>query len=438
MSSNINEADARVRRIGQEIINKSQENNELVKQKGSLSDAYKKRIIDLAKKQESEKSARSLRIKEFEDELRKLYPDKRKKLERWKRLEIKAKLKIEENNLQDELKKYKSGKSDERIGIDNNYKIALKKINDKQRELKKSINELESKKQGILSEKNNTLLSEKNNTLNQLSNYDRETEKITMKLEGIANERERLMAELSKLKSELPKPRLDFFKNLISRYKEKEEELRKRKEISEKPAEEKPEIKKNIFEKLFSKKEKKEEVIEEWPVAEKKPFVLGKLIGKEEKAQELEEAKEEKKEPKQRPKSEYEELEEAIKSLDLFKKAEKAKSELGSSKQEPLIPKESKLSILKNLFKRKRPAEITIEEESKEQPKAEEKITAKSKKLEKFYKSFNKAKEAIGKGNISKAKELYTEARDQYINLEYNEKKQVYDELMNIYNRLPK
>jgi hypothetical protein len=48
------------------------------------------------------------------------------------------------------------------------------------------------------------------------------------------------------------------------------------------------------------------------------------------------------------------------------------------------------------------------------------------------------AKAAMGKNDVSKAKKLYLDARNFYIGLEYEEKKEVYDELTKLYNRLSK
>ena len=70
------------------------------------------------------------------------------------------------------------------------------------------------------------------------------------------------------------------------------------------------------------------------------------------------------------------------------------------------------------------------------QEKPQAKIVGKSKKLDKFYKILNEAKESIKTNNIAKAKKLYIEARDLYVGLEYEEKKEAYKELMELYNKL--
>ncbi|MEK6984173.1 MAG: hypothetical protein AABX33_06380 [Nanoarchaeota archaeon] len=129
--------------------------------------------------------------------------------------------------------------------------------------------------------------------------------------------------------------------------------------------------------------------------------------------------------------SEIEELEDAIRSLDLFRKIEKE----NIGKEKPggeFVPiEEKKPGILSRLFKREKPVEKTPIKEAK----IEEKIL-KSKKLEKCQKVLDHVKELIVKENISKARKFYIEARNLYLDLEHEEKKGVYDELMEIYNRL--
>ena len=66
----------------------------------------------------------------------------------------------------------------------------------------------------------------------------------------------------------------------------------------------------------------------------------------------------------------------------------------------------------------------------------EKKITVKSKKLERVYKSLNEVNELIEGNDLLNAKKSYAKAREIYIILEYEERKEVYKELMKIYNRL--
>ena len=62
----------------------------------------------------------------------------------------------------------------------------------------------------------------------------------------------------------------------------------------------------------------------------------------------------------------------------------------------------------------------------------------KSKELEKCHKTIDSARNSSNIGKIEEAKKFYLEARSLYLGLEYHEKKEVYNELMDLYNRLIK
>ena len=83
-------------------------------------------------------------------------------------------------------------------------------------------------------------------------------------------------------------------------------------------------------------------------------------------------------------------------------------------------------------------AQIALQKEKPREEKPQAKIIVNGKKLDKFYKILNEAKEAIESNDISKAKKLYAQSRELYVGLEYQEKKEVYGELMDLYNRLLK
>ena len=151
--------------------------------------------------------------KELESELSKLSPDKRAATEKWKRLELKAKLKIEEQTLEEESKKYESRASDEGKRPEGDYKKALEEINKKQGELKQGISDLEGQKGQILREKGK--ISE------DVQNKGSKIQKIRLRLENAAKEHAFLRSEWSKLKSELPRLNLDFFANVLSEFKDK-------------------------------------------------------------------------------------------------------------------------------------------------------------------------------------------------------------------------
>ena len=57
-------------------------------------------------------------------------------------------------------------------------------------------------------------------------------------------------------------------------------------------------------------------------------------------------------------------------------------------------------------------------------------------RIKKCYKTMNDAIDAINSNDIKKAKKLYAEARKLYDTLDKSGKKEVYDELVGLYNRL--
>ncbi|MBI2547044.1 MAG: hypothetical protein HYW23_01200 [Candidatus Aenigmarchaeota archaeon] len=190
----------------------------------------------------------------------------------------------------------------------------------------------------------------------------------------------------------------------------KKEELRSRKELERKQKEPQKlaeEKKPSLFGRIF-KKEKPEFKLEykEKPVIEKKPGIFGGLLGR-------------RQEEKQMPISEFDELEEAIRSLGLFKKVEK----------EGTIAQEKKPGILAKLFKKEKALPEAI---------AEKMPLGKGKNFESCSQSISDVKKALGMNDIPKARELYADARSLYLGLENKERKEIYNELMELYNRLLK
>ena len=540
--NSISQLDAGVRNIEQKILDKAKNIEELKLQRNSLNENYKKQTAELYEKLEIQKTAQASKIKELkekleakhsalskalEEELSKLSLEKRKATEKWKRLELKAKLKIEEHALEEELKKYE-GKGIDNKEIEQNYKKSLQEINKKQAGLKQEIEDLESHKEQILSEKIN--ISE------DLRNKENKIQKIRLGTESRAKEQQQLNAELSKLKAELE---VGFFSNLISgvgklqskleekkrkirqlwEQKRKQEELRKQevlkkqKEIEKQKAEEEKtkreeelrkqpeserkkakgertrkeqELKKqkefekekkdleearkqreleekarklaeekgtkeeeriiqeqkpSLFEGLFRRKpkfefKKREKLPEEKAKSEiQKPTVFGRLFGKiasnaserRETRSQLPEKPIEKEKPQEKKAlTEAEELEDSIRKLGLFKKLEKGELSIREEKKKAEIFSK----LIKNVTEK-----TTPQKKIKEQ-KTEKKIVVKSKKLDKFQKTFNAAKEAIGKNDIAKARKLYAEARNLYVDLSADETKEIYGELMELYIKL--
>lgn len=460
LTSSNNETDAKVKKVDHEILEKSRHSEELSLQKNSIFEHYKKRLDELAKIRESKKAAkeekaRDIRaklaakqeamVKELEGELSKLSIEKRKATEKWKRLEIKAKLKIEEQNIEEQIKKEEQ--SDGKQAIDDNYKKSIEELGKKQNSLKNEIAQMERQKQEIL--------LERKNAPRELAAKENELQRVLSKLESNAKEKEELAAELAKLKSELSAFNLGFLKKIISSYKEKSEkarkekeeekarleiekkreeeatrkekeleektekleETRKRKEDERKSKEEqkrkaleekeklkaekqkgkgklKPEIKPGeyepeakeveekktgLFGKLFGKRAQAEEKITLHPSEEidKKPGIFSKMFAKrheDEGKDEIEDAIEEK--PKAK-KSEAEELEEAIRGLDLFQQVEKGgriKAKEAPKLFGKLIKKEDKEKPGKVIFSAFKKKKEEPEEPAEEHKEAEEPV----------------------------------------------------------------
>ena len=63
-------------------------------------------------------------------------------------------------------------------------------------------------------------------------------------------------------------------------------------------------------------------------------------------------------------------------------------------------------------------------------------VSGKSRSLRRYYKLLKAAHAAFAGNDLRKAKEIYTKARDIYIDMEYSEKKEVHQELMKLYRKL--
>ena len=147
-----------------------------------------------------------------------------------------------------------------------------------------------------------------------------------------------------------------------------------------------------------------------------------KITSKPQKQEEKQEQK-----PKEETKSEEEtDLEEAIKSLELFKTLESP-----AEKKKSAVKKG--IGILKGILQKK-PA-------VKEEKPTEERIIIEipeNKKLAKLYRLFDDVENAISSNKMDKAKKLYIEARQAYIQLDYADKKEVYGRLTELYNKIVK
>jgi len=454
-SNRIKEIGTKIKNNEDEIINKSKLNKELDLQKQALSKKYEKQIEDLKKQQEIEAAANQLKIrdlktkleskkaallKNLEEELQKLSPEKRNKVEKWKRLEIKAKIKLEDHSFEEELDSYISKATDGSTQIEEVYKEGLDAINKKQYAIKKEISYLKT------DQKN--LLVEKDSISNEFILNQNKMHGIKQKLEKLENEKENLRIKLSQLKSDISKFKSGFFRGLFSKSREepqkilqeqaaqipepeeelrKQKELEKQKEVEEKRKEqerieineekrlklEQDRIKQKELERLRIEKENiqikediklKEIKVKTQEEMQKKKSFFEKLFGRSEE-EEMFQTRE--------PKSDIQTIEEEIKKLGLFKQIEKK------------VVKEKKKNIFSRLFKWKQ-----------QMPELNTKARAKSREFEKFYRVLNKSKHAMELNDIKKAKKLYLKARDIYIGMQNEDKREVYNELTELYNHL--
>ena len=312
--------------------------------------------------------------------------------------------------------------------------IAIQKDKERQEKLKR---EQESQQQKELEAKR----KEEEKQRKKLEEERREQDEVRKK-----EEHQRKNAERKKLRKERNRKIIEFFhkiglyktleeKRQIALQKEKEkqerlrgnEELKRQKELEEQRAEEEKHVREEEKKWQRELEVKKQEEL-------KRQKELGKQKQEQIKAQKLKSSarwreqfkaelsklkigwfkkffkpefklKEQEEKPKEeikaKAKGEAEELEEAIRSLDLFKKVEKGKKE------------------------------VKVALDAKKKP-----IISRSKKLDGFYKVLSDTKSAIENKKISKAKKLYVESRNLYISLSNEEKKEVYDELMDVYTKL--
>ena len=133
------------------------------------------------------------------------------------------------------------------------------------------------------------------------------------------------------------------------------------------------------------------------------------------------------------------EEEKEVKKLSLFGKLLKGEgkevkvAEEQTEKKEE-IKKEAKIEEKKDLSSQL--LDKKVKEEIERQRQITRKRKGKSRKFIKCHKLLLKADKALETKDNLKAKRLYFKARNAYVSLEYIEKKELYDELMQLYNKL--
>ena len=118
--------------------------------------------------------------------------------------------------------------------------------------------------------------------------------------------------------------------------------------------------------------------------------------------------------------------------------SKKQKGKIRKNYERKAAAEEKKKTALQKEKKRQKEPEkqkIPIQKKTQE-AKLEKKIIGRTAKFNKCYRMLSEAQEAFAKNDMPKARELYIEARNLYINLEYEEKKEIYGELMDLYKKL--
>lgn len=172
------------------------------------------------------------------------------------------------------------------------------------------------------------------------------------------------------------------------------------------------------------KQSKKEKVINK-----KRPKIVVKgdvkeLVDLEKELRELSKAFKEKEEKPKKRKSVFNAL-----GWTKFSEEKKAKQIDNRKKKKQKWLEEKRLKEDEKLFKKK-------ERKTKEDIVFKKKIRGKSRKFVKCHNISLKIKSSINSNNVDAAKSLYIKARRLYVRLPYEEKKEIYDELMDIYSRL--
>ena len=395
----LSEVELQIQDVHREIEEKSILLDKFLHQKGALIQSHQMEIESRYKKQKelkqqhdekavklrqglAEKEARMMNW--MQQELSKLSPDKREAAEHWKKLEIKAKLKLEEQKTQTELKS--SDKSENyRQKEEENYKEKLQELNNNEHNLKRVIAGLKTQIK--------SLRLEKKNSPDNMADKENRTQIIRKKLDILDKEREQINKELAIVNLGLSKLRLDYFKNMFFTILDKREKLREQKYKEKAGRDDEKRKMETELQKQKDLSERLGKVDEERKKKEEEKRIKGenRRAEKEEKLRLLEEKNSQKETERQR--APY---------------AAEAKEQIKEKKPEAA----TKEKIIKNLAGRSRD----------------------------FGKCFNlleSARKEMGT-NKNRAKELYAKAREIYVGLDYHEKKEIYNELMGLYNELLK
>ena len=361
-------------------------------------------------------------INKLEEELQNLNINERKEHEKWKKLEIKARLKLEEkdrkNELEQDLKKLikekQQIKGEYKQGIESFGNAALGK--DEEQESKELNAQIKKAEKAIGESKLKIADNEK--SAKRLEGEIIRTEGESKKLQEELSKRKKDiggMSYISSLFRDIGKKSSKFEERLPEKEEKAEEakvkdfERELKKKVEEKPEEKPRENKEGLFSRLFNKKDIKEEKAEEKLVEEE--------VKKEQKELEKEFQFSKQERTKEVP---HEELEKHLIRLgEVFDNKEKEK------------PKSIKSLILGKLAENK-PKEIVNEEKAA----IKKRIEGETGNFSRCHVALAKAGEALNRGDKARAKKFYLKSRELYTKLEYNEKKEIYSQLMEMYNKL--
>lgn len=314
-------------------------------------------------------------LKELENELSKLSEKERKEEERWKKLELKAKHKLEEHerekSVNEEIKNLLEEKKE--LELEYNKKkqslgkgIAGREILEKQKELNDHIRDHEK---GI------------ENLKEKLEGNEKAFERYGNEIEKLVKEKENAEEKLWEARKEAGG--LSYLASIFR--------PRGKKEV------EKPVKYITPEEETLQKKAEKIKV----KITEPKHEITKEEVEKEE-AEEEEEKKE---------------LQNTLRRLQI------------TAKQI-----EHKENVIEKLAREKEEKG----KKEKEHIQIKRKLANKSRLFRKCHGMMLKANEMLQRNDIGNAKKIYLKTRELYIKLEYHEKKEIYDELTELYNKLKK
>jgi len=342
-------------------------------------------------------------LKELENELGKLSDKERKEEEKWKKIELKAKYKLEEHEREKSVNEDIKSQLEEKKEMEHEY-------NNKKQSLGKGIvgNEILQKQKEL-----NEHIREHEKGIENLKEKIDENVKAS---ERYGNEIEKLVKEKEKAEEKLLEARkeaggLGYIASIF---------MPKGKKEAEKPAKQIEAGEKALQKKAMEIKAK---------IAEPKHEITKEEVEKEE-------AKEE--EEKKELQNTLRKLQITAKQIEhkenIIEKLAREKEERGKKIEE------KKPGIfdkpIKGVEEKAKAREQT--EKEKEHIQIKRKLANKSRLFKKCYKLMLEANDALQKDDFGKAKNLYLKTRELYIKLEYHEKKEIYNALNALYDLLKK